>query len=90
MARRVAPWARLALAASIALAAVAGLHVMAPGLGLARSLDLQIAQIEHAAAQPSFLDDPRIVALEQLLVTQEMTFHDLAGDFENLAADLGM
>ena len=88
--RRVAVWGRLAMAASITLVAVAGLRLLVPGAMGPASSDREIALLEHAAARPSFLDDPRIVEVQQLLVTRDMTIGDLEGDFAHLANDLGM
>lgn len=93
----MAQWGRLALAASIALAFVVALRVMrvppdrdslAPSVELAWADSVDSGEADVAALfRP---EDARFGAVEQLLLTSDMTFRDLSGDLARLAHDLEM
>ncbi len=88
--RRVGAWGRLALAASIALSFAAGLRLLGTGAGAPLSPDAEMALLAFASTGPEVRTDPRITAVERLLVTRNMTYRDLEGDVANLARDLDM
>ncbi len=80
-------WGRLALAASIVLAVFVAGRILPGGVpGPLLSPHLELVLLEYAGAG----EEPRNAAVEQLLVTRDMTFRDLACDLANLAADLEM
>ncbi len=88
---RVSAWgSRLAMAASIALAVFIG-HRVLPLSGVSGVLapDVEMVLLEFAGGMPGLLD-PRFAEVEDILLTREMTFGDLAGDLARIAYDLEM
>ena len=88
---RVSAWgSRLALAASIALAVFIGNRVL-PTAGFDSLLtpDAEMVLLESAGGPPG-LFDPRFAEVQDILLTRDMTFGDLAGDLARVAHDLEM
>ena len=88
---------RLALAASIGIAFVVAIRALplqerrAPLLPSIELLLLESAGPSEADVAGLFeFEDPRFGAVEQLLLTRDMTFRDLSGDLAQLARDLEM
>lgn len=81
---------RLALAASIALAFFVAVRVTPrPGDSDRLTPDLETVLLEYAGGQNGF-SDPRFAAVEQILMTRDMTFGDLTGDLARVVANLEM
>ena len=79
---------RLALAASITLAFLVAVRVM-PRESNRLTPDVEMVLLEYAGGQQGIID-PRFAAVEQLLMTREMTFGDLTNDLDRVVAELGM